>query len=244
VPTSGVPAPPETQQRKTYLPVPRRSWGAREEKRRLNKARCSTILVVGYNHQWALRARSRYVNLVLSRGGMTLLELLILLTAVAVVVLVALPTLHPPKAGNLETFARERLYFIYEKERAYFLRNGTYNSFAELASGANGGPYLDRRFLGEDYRERGVVFSGPDGPTEELLLTATLPDGWRITLDSKGRFRTHKPPPQQEPGGLLNPEQVLPDFRRPGAEGEPSGRTPPAGSGEGPPPVELPANPA
>lgn len=145
--------------------------------------------------------------------GMTLLELLILLAIVLAIIFVALPTLRPVEVGSKESFARERLRFIYEKERGYYLRNGTYDAFSVLASGENGGPYLDRRFTGDDHRERGIIFTGPTGPTEDLLLEAKLPDGTRITLNDKGRFRTQKPEPvPDEPTPLLSPEQVLPEF--------------------------------
>jgi len=168
---------------------------------------------------------------------MTLLELLILLAIVLAIIFVALPTLRPIEVGSKESFARERLRFIYEKERAYFLRNGTYDAFSVLASGENGGPYLDRRFTGEDYRERGIIFTGPTEPTEDLMLEAKLPDGTRITLDGKGRFRVHKPEPvPEEPTPLLSPEQMLPQF------GGDAGDAPrPAG---GPPPVEKPGDEA
>lgn len=168
---------------------------------------------------------------------MTLLELLILLTIVLAIIFVALPTLKPVEVGSLESFARERLRFIYEKERGYYLRNGTYDAFSVLASGENGGPYLDRRFTGDEYHERGIVFTGPSEPTEDLLLEAKLPDGTRITLNDKGRFRTHKPEPESgEPAPLLSPEQMLPDFG--GGAGE--ARPPEGGEDAGPPPVEKP----
>lgn len=172
--------------------------------------------------------------------GMTLLELLILLAILLAIIFVALPTLRPIEVGSKESFARERLRFIYEKERGYFLRNGTYDAFSVLASDENGGPYLDRRFIGEDHRERGIIFTGPTGPTEDLMLEAKLPDGTRITLDEKGRFRTHKPEPvPEEPTPLLSPEQVLPEFGGEGDAPRPTGR-PDGAPGDSPPPVERP----
>jgi len=170
-----------------------------------------------------------------TQHGMTLLELLILLTIVLAVIFVALPTLRPVEVGSKESFARERLRFIYEKERGYYLRNGTYDAFSVLASGENGGPYLDRRFIGEDHRDRGIIFTGPTEPTEDLLLEAKLPDGTRITLNDKGRFKTHKPEPMpDEPAPLLSPEQVLPEIG-----GDADGAQRPAGS---PPSVEKPGD--
>lgn len=172
-----------------------------------------------------------------ANGGMTLLELLILLTIVLGIVLVALPTLRPVQVDDLEAFAREKLRYIYEKERAYFLRNGKYDTFSVLASDENGGPYLDRRFIGEEYMERGIVFSGPIAPTEDLLLEARLPGGTRIAVDSKGNFKTQKPKEQGQPGeeppGLLD-EMMNPDAF-PGADG---GQTP--AEGTGPPPSPPP----
>ena len=177
------------------------------------------------------------------RRGMTLLELLILLAIVLAIIFVALPTLRPIEVGSKESFARERLRFIYEKERGYFLRNGTFDAFSVLAGDENGGPFLDRRFTGEDHRERGIIFTGPTGPTEDLMLEAKLPDGTRITLDDKGRFKTHKPEPvPDEPTPLLSPEQVIPMI---GGEADdapgPAGRADGA-PGEGPPSVEKPGD--
>jgi len=170
-------------------------------------------------------------------SGMTLLELLILLTIVLGIVLVALPTLKPVRVDNLEAFAREKLRYIYEKERSYFLRNGKYDRFSVLASDENGGPYLDRRFIGDEYMERGIVFSGPSAPTEDLLLEARLPGGARITVDSKGNFKTQKPKaqgqPGEEPSGLMD-EMMSPDAF-PGAE---SGQAPPEKEAPPPPPGE------
>jgi len=177
------------------------------------------------------------------RRGMTLLELLILLAIVLAIIFVALPTLRPIEVGSKESFARERLRFIYEKERGYFLRNGTFDAFSVLAGDENGGPFLDRRFTGEDHRERGIIFTGPTGPTEDLMLEAKLPNGTRITLDDKGRFKTHKPEPvPDEPTPLLSPEQVIPMIGgeaddAPGPAGRPDGAP-----GEGPPSVEKPGD--
>ncbi len=190
----------------------------------------------------------------LLRRGMTLLELLIVLTVVLVLIFVALPTLKPVEVGSLESFARERLRFIYEKERAYFLRNGTYDRFSVLAGSENGGPYLDRRFIGEDYRERGVIFTGPNGFTEKLLLQAQLPDGKRITLDDKGSFRTHQPEEEPaEPVPLLDSEALKLEVpgrthdATPGADGEAGAAAPPregGGENEPPPPVRPPGEPS
>lgn len=159
---------------------------------------------------------------------MTLLELLILLAIILAIIFVALPTLKPVEVGSKESFARERLRFIYEKERGYFLRNGTYDAFSVLAGDENGGPFLDRRFIGEDHRDRGIIFTGPTGPTEDLMLEAKLPDGTRITLNDKGRFKTHKPEPKpEEPGHMLRPEQVLPEIGGDADEVQrPAGRPP------------------
>lgn len=179
---------------------------------------------------------------------MTLLELLILLTVVLGIVLVALPTLKPVQVDDMEAFAREKLRYIYEKERAYFLRNGKYDSFSVLASDENGGPYLDRRFIGEEYMERGIVFSGPSGPTEDLLLEARLPTGTRITVDSKGNFRTHRPKERAQPGTepqnlvdkMTNPD-TLPGAERGAAPPETKPPPlPPAEGGSSPPPVKPP----
>jgi len=152
------------------------------------------------------------------RQGMTLLELLMVLVIIAAIVFVAIPTLRPVKATSLVTFARERLNYIAEREQAYFLRNGKYDRFSVLTALSGGGPYLDRRFATDDYRERGIIFIGPKGPEDKLLLEAQLPDGSRITLNEKGEFKAL--PPLGTGGELPSPEQLTPQI--PGAESTPA----------------------
>ncbi len=122
--------------------------------------------------------------------GMTLIELLILLAFLVIVLLIAVPTLKSPKITDVEQFARNQLKYLYERERAYFLRNGHYESFAELAKPENGGPFLDRRFEGVDrISDRGVTFIGPAGKTDKLKITAKLPGGlMELVVDSSGQI--------------------------------------------------------
>jgi prepilin-type N-terminal cleavage/methylation domain-containing protein len=160
------------------------------------------------------------------RHGMTLLELMMALVIIAAIVFVALPTLQPVKATNVESFARERLDYIAQREQAYFLRNGTYDRFSVLSGATGGGPYLDRRFATDDYRERGILFIGPKGPEEKLLLEAQLPDGSRITLNEKGEYK--KLPPVGSGAGLIpTPEAVSPEIPRAGGEMPPPKAAPP-----------------
>jgi prepilin-type N-terminal cleavage/methylation domain-containing protein len=151
-----------------------------------------------------------------TRHGMTLLELLMVLTIIAAIIVVAIPTLRPVKASNLAAFARERLNFIAQREQAYFLRNGKFDRFSVLAGNTGGGPYLDRRFATDDYRERGIIFIGPKGAEDKMLLEAQLPDGTRITLNEKGNFKV------LPPGGggdlIPNPENMVPQIPRVGGE--------------------------
>ena len=154
---------------------------------------------------------------------MTLIELLILLAVVFVVVFIALPTLKPAKSSNVERFARKRLQYLYERERAYFLRNGHYNSFAVLAQAENGGPFLDRRYTGVVFQERGVVFKGPEGETSKLTLTAELLQGNKyFRIDSKGRITEHKGKPRSEvPAPEKTPESTVPQEHREAGAAEP-----------------------
>jgi|GEM_PF-2498010 len=153
---------------------------------------------------------------------MTLIELLILLAIVFVVVFIALPTLNPVRTRDVERFARKHLLYLYERERAYFLRNGHYQSFAVLAKVENGGPFLDRRYTGTEYRERGVVFKGPEGESSELLLTAELPGGKKfLQVDAKGRITEHKGSPSAESAATEQPGESAPPAERPEAETPP-----------------------
>ena len=182
------------------------------------------------------------------RQGMTLLELLMVLTILAAIVFVAIPTLRPVKATSMEAFARERLRFIAEREQAYFLRNGNYDRFSVLTARENGGPFLDSRFATDDYRERGIIFTGPQDKSDKLLLEAQLPDGTRIMLNEKGEFKVAAP---SGSGDLIpNPQDIAPEIPRiggeqpaqpaqPGPQPQPQPRLKPGGGG-GEPPPELP----
>lgn len=186
------------------------------------------------------------------RQGMTLLELLMALTIVTAIVFVAIPTLRPVKATSIEAFARERLRFIAQREQAYFLRNGSYDRFSVLASPENGGPFLDSRFATDDYRERGIIFTGPQDKSDKLLLEAQLPDGTRIMLNEKGEFKVASP---SGSGDLIpNPQDMVPEIPRvggeqpaqpaqPGPQPQPQPRPrprPPGGGGGEPPPLPMP----
>lgn len=162
-------------------------------------------------------------------AGMTLIELLILLAVVFVVVVIALPTLKPVRSSDVERFARKHLKYLYERERAYFLQNAHYQSFTVLAQPENGGPFLDRRYTGTEYRERGVIFRGPQGETSHLVLTAELPGGERyFRIDTKGNITEHKGKPSTAAGSpKTTPEATA-------SPQQPSTRSPSAPSSETP----------
>jgi type II secretory pathway pseudopilin PulG len=169
---------------------------------------------------------------------MTLLELLMVLVIIAAIVFVAIPTLQPVKATNVESFARERLDYIAQREHAYFLRNGTYDRFSVLSGATGGGPYLDRRFATDDYRERGILFIGPKGPEEKLLLEAQLPDGSRITLNEKGEYK--KLPPVSNGADLIPNPDAAPPIPSTGGEMPPPKAAPPNAAPQKPVPPRQP----
>ncbi len=51
------------------------------------------------------------------RQGMTLLELLMVLTILAAIIFVAIPTLRPVKATSMEAFARERVKAAWQMQQ-------------------------------------------------------------------------------------------------------------------------------
>lgn len=152
--------------------------------------------------------------------GMTLIELLILLAFFVIIFAIALPTLKSPEVTDIEQFARRELKYLYERERAYFIRNGKYASFAELAKEENGGPFLDRRFVGKtSINERGVLFTGPSGDSDKLIITAKLPGGTKtLQVDQTGQITVVKTEEKAEKESPLSvpkielpsPEDVVP----------------------------------
>ena len=74
--------------------------------------------------------------------GITLLELLIVLAAVAVLIFIALPTLKPsPQESAMET-AKDQLLYLHAREQAYFNRYGKYAPLSTLAKDSGDRPRL------------------------------------------------------------------------------------------------------
>jgi len=148
-------------------------------------------------------------------SGMTLIELMILLAFVGIIVFIALPTIKSPKTTDVENFARMKLRYLYERERAYFLRNGFYNSFPELAKDENGGPFLDARYRSSTtYQERGVTFIGPASQTDKLRIVAKLPAGiGELSIDERGQitFTKSREQTKEKESPLEIPDIKLPE---------------------------------
>ncbi len=150
--------------------------------------------------------------------AMTLLELLIILGFLVMILFIAFPTLRSPKITDVEQYAKDQLKYLYERERAYYLRNGYYDRFSELAKPENGGPFLDKRFLNRDeIVDRGIKIVGPSEKSDNLLITATLPGNLgTLSVDHTGRIKLTKP----KDGGQGAPAEPLriPDIELPSPE--------------------------
>jgi len=162
------------------------------------------------------RARQKLTEPLGRLSGMTLIELMILLASLVIIVFIALPTLKSPETTDVENFARRKLRYLYERERAYYLRNGFYNSFPELAKEENGGPFLDARFRSSTtYQERGVTFIGPMSQTDKLKIVARLPAGiGELSIDERGQitFTKSREQTKEKPSPLEIPDIKLPEM--------------------------------
>jgi type II secretory pathway pseudopilin PulG len=119
-------------------------------------------------------------------AGLTLLELLIVIAAVAVILFIALPTLKPTEEEVTIEFVKEQLRYLHAKEQQYFSRYGKYVPLSTLAADEQIGRVFDQRFAEDTCIVEGVVFKGPTGESTIYDIVAELPDGTRYKVDQTG----------------------------------------------------------
>jgi prepilin-type N-terminal cleavage/methylation domain-containing protein len=128
----------------------------------------------------------------LRRGGLTLLELLIVLMIVAAIVLIALPTLQPSTSESRIEFAKTQLRYLWNQENAFYTKYGRYATFPELAADPELSKTFEQRFKLEQPVVSEVKFTGPKAGSILLELTAVLPDGTGYLIDSRGEIRQYQ----------------------------------------------------
>jgi len=124
--------------------------------------------------------------------GITLLELLIILAAVAAVVLIALPTLKPTAREAKVAFVKQQLEYLADKEQQYFLHYGTYAPLSKLAEDEVVGKDFDTRFTEDEVTVEGITFTGPRAEAKIFDIIAELPDGTSYRVDQSGEVRAFK----------------------------------------------------
>jgi len=121
------------------------------------------------------------------RSGLTLLELMIILAVVAVLILIALPTLRPTEVEATADFAKQQLEYLHNQEQTYFSMHGNYAPLSAIAEDERLGPGFDQRFAFNESVVNNVVFSGPTTEDKSYTIVATLPDGSRYKIDQSGQ---------------------------------------------------------
>jgi Tfp pilus assembly protein PilE len=122
------------------------------------------------------------------RAGVTLLELLIILAAAAVVVFIALPTVKPTEQEASIKFAKDQLEYLHSKELQYFNRNGKFAPLSVLAADETLQQDFDARYSTDTSVVEGVVFRGPEREGIIFDIIAELPDGSRYKIDQTGKI--------------------------------------------------------
>lgn len=128
----------------------------------------------------------------LRRRGMTLLELAVILSIVAVLVYITLPTLRPQGDEAAIEFAKEQLRYLHARQQEYFALHGTYAPLSMLAKDKELGSRFDQRFAQDESEVNGVKFIGPraEGPTYEIA--AILPrESGRYRIDQTGQISAY-----------------------------------------------------
>ena len=121
---------------------------------------------------------------------MTLLELLIVLAAVAAIIFVALPTLRRSEEEAAADLAKDSLRYLYGMEQRYNARHGEYGTLLEIAKDPSLGKDFDKRFAVEKPLVNGVSFTGPVSKGSTFVITATLADGTKYRIDQTGEIKT------------------------------------------------------
>jgi type II secretory pathway pseudopilin PulG len=135
-----------------------------------------------------MQSCQRAVGLALfGRRGVTLLELMIILTVVVVLIFIALPTLRPTEQESNVELAKERLHYLYNQEQQYFNLHGEYAPLPMLAEDDKLGAAFDQRFASTEALVEGVKYKGPDTTGPIFSIIATFSDGTRYKVDQLGQ---------------------------------------------------------
>ncbi|MDQ3024213.1 MAG: type II secretion system GspH family protein [bacterium] len=124
----------------------------------------------------------------MTRRGITLLELAIILAVIGVVVFIALPTLRQTGDEATQEFAKTQLRYLHAREQEYFALHGQYAPLSKLAMDPAIGPRFDQRFAKDESLVNSIQFSGPkqEGITYEIV--AILPkNAGRYKVDQTGQ---------------------------------------------------------
>ena len=129
------------------------------------------------------------------RAGLTLIELMLVVTVLAILIVMAIPFFVNSKKQANETSAIASLKAITLVENQYRTRFGTFGGLADLL----GGGYLDAGFddsekSGYEFAESGTITAGAWAFTAEPLTPGTSGDRW-FYVDVSGviRFRQGGP---------------------------------------------------
>lgn len=124
----------------------------------------------------------------LRSGGLTLLELLIILAVVVVLIFITLPTLRPTEIESKAEFAKQQLQYLHAREQQYYNAHGTYAPLPTLGADELIGRTFDSRFAQNQAVVEGVVFTGPTEEAGHYQIIAELEDGARYKIDQTGNI--------------------------------------------------------